>query len=74
MIKPRLLSVATAVPRHGLSQSDALAHARKIFEERVPAFARLAPVYGNAGVENRYLSVPPDWVAKPRSWAEANRI
>jgi len=74
MIKPRLLSVATAVPRHRLSQSGALAHARKIFEERVPAFARLAPVYGNAGVENRYLSVPLDWFARPRSWAEANRI
>ncbi|WP_339852025.1 type III polyketide synthase [uncultured Nisaea sp.] len=74
MINPRLLSVATAVPRHRLSQSDALAHARKIFEERVPAFARLAPVYGNAGVESRYLSVPLDWFARPRSWAEANRI
>ncbi|MEQ8333268.1 type III polyketide synthase [Nisaea sp.] len=74
MITPRLLSVATAVPRHRLSQSDALAHARKIFEERVPAFARLAPVYGNAGVETRYLSVPLDWFARPRSWAEANRI
>jgi alkylresorcinol/alkylpyrone synthase len=74
MINPRLLSVATAVPRHRLSQSDALAHARRIFEDRVPAFARLAPVYGNAGVENRYLSVPLDWFAKPRSWTEANRI
>lgn len=40
----------------------------------MPAFARLAPVYGNAGVETRYLSVPLDWFARPRSWAEANRI
>ncbi|MEP3122454.1 MAG: type III polyketide synthase [Nisaea sp.] len=57
-----------------MSQSDALAHARAIFEDRIPAFARLAPVYGNAGVETRYLSVSLDWFATPRSWAEANRI
>lgn len=74
MITPRLLSVATAVPRHRLRQSEALAHARRIFEERAPAFGRLASVYGNAGVETRYLSVPLDWFGKPRSWSEANRI
>lgn len=74
MIIPRLLSVATAVPRYRLRQNEALAHARRIFEERAPAFAKLAPVYGNAGVETRYLSVPVDWFDRARSWRETNRV
>ncbi len=34
----------------------------------------MAPVYGNAGVAARYLSVPLDWFETPRSWSEANGV
>jgi alkylresorcinol/alkylpyrone synthase len=74
MNAPRLLSVATAVPEYRLCQKEALSHARSIFGDRAPDFARLAPVYANAGVSTRYLSVPLDWFEKPRSWSEANAV
>ncbi|WP_193188544.1 type III polyketide synthase [Nisaea sediminum] len=74
MITPRLLSVATAVPAHRIEQGEVLAHARRIFEDRVPDFARLAPVYGNAGVATRYLSVPLGWFETPRSWSETSAV
>lgn len=74
MIMPTLLSVGTAVPAHRLRQDKALAHAGRVFAGRAPEFARLAPVFGNAGVETRYLSVPLDWFEQPRTWDEANRV
>ena len=42
-----ILGLATAVPRHRLSQDDALAIARDVLAPRYPGFARLESVFTN---------------------------
>ncbi|HKX11464.1 MAG TPA: 3-oxoacyl-[acyl-carrier-protein] synthase III C-terminal domain-containing protein [Stellaceae bacterium] len=35
---------------------------------------RLMPIYGNAGVENRYTCVPIDWHSQPHGWRERSAV
>ncbi len=67
---PRLLSVATALPPHRLSQADTLAAARAVFAPRMRDFDRLAAVFPNTGIETRHACMPLDWYLQPRGWAE----
>lgn len=67
---PRLLSVATALPPHRLSQADTLAAARSIFGPRMRDFERLAPVFPNTGIETRHACMPLEWYLEPRGWPE----
>ena len=67
-----LSGLGTALPRHRLSQADALAVVRAQFQERFPEFERLVPVFQNAGIENRAIAMPLDWYLEPRSLCERN--
>jgi alkylresorcinol/alkylpyrone synthase len=70
----RLISVATAVPRFAVAQSEALAAARVMFEGRVPHLDRLLKVFENAGIDRRYFAVPLAWFQKAHPAEEVNRI
>lgn len=70
---PRLISVATAVPRFAVSQDEILAAARVIFDGRVPHLERLLTVFSNAGIDRRYFAVPPAWFKESHSPEEVNR-
>lgn len=67
-----LSGLGTALPKHRLSQADALAVVRAQFQERFPEFERLVPVFQNAGIENRAIAMPLDWYLEPRSLSERN--
>lgn len=67
-----LSGLGTALPKHRLSQSDALAVVRAQFQERFPEFERLASVFQNAGIENRAIAMPLDWYLQPRPFSERN--
>ncbi|HYG86534.1 MAG TPA: type III polyketide synthase [Azospirillum sp.] len=67
---PTLLSVATALPPHRLSQADTLAAARAVFGPRMRDFERLASVFPNTGIETRHACMPLDWYLEPRGWPE----
>jgi alkylresorcinol/alkylpyrone synthase len=56
-----LSGLGTALPKHRLSQTDALAVVRTQFQERFPEFKNLIPVFQNAGIENRAIAMPLDW-------------
>lgn len=71
---PRLLSLATAVPPHGIDQDSAKAFAREIFASRGAEIERLMPVFGNAGIRMRYSSRPVEWLARRHGWRERNRV
>ena len=71
---PRLMSVATAVPRYALSQNEAQAAAREIFVGRVPHLERLLSVFMNAGIDRRYFVTPPAWFRASHPAEEVNRI
>lgn len=70
----RLLSLATAVPRHVLRQEEVAACAHSLFRDGGGDIDRLAPVYGNAGIETRYSCMPMEWYGRPCGWAERNRL
>jgi len=70
----RLISLATVVPRHVLRQEEVAACAHSLFRDGAGDIDRLAPVYGNAGIETRYSCMPIEWYGRPCGWAERNRL
>ena len=71
----RILSLATAVPRHELAQSDIATRAERFFPDIDPEFlARMLPIYENSGISTRYSCVPADWYESPHGWAEKNTL
>ena len=73
-LQPRLVSLATAVPRHVLRQAEACAIGRAVFKRHPERFERLIGVYGNAGIETRYSCVPPDWYLERHGWRDRTRL
>lgn len=67
-----LLSVAHALPPHRLLQTDAQEAARGMFAHRYAAFARMAPVFTTAGIEQRFTVRPLDWYLTDLGWPERN--
>ncbi|MEN3952815.1 type III polyketide synthase [Iodidimonas sp. SYSU 1G8] len=65
-----LLSVATAVPPHLLTQVDAARIARTLFAARYPDFDRLEKVFATTGIQTRHLIRPVDWYLEQRGWGE----
>lgn len=71
----RLHGLATAVPPYVLRQDDVMTRVGALLPGLDPdMFARMTPVYGNAGIETRYICVPADWYDEPRGWAEKNAL
>jgi alkylresorcinol/alkylpyrone synthase len=65
-----ILSVATAVPAHVITQDDAAWRAQKIF----PQYARLEALYTNTGIDTRYAVEPVTWYLSEHSWEERTAI
>jgi len=71
---PRILSVATAVPRHRIRQDEAKDFARGMFSETHRDFERLLPIFDNVHVEGRNFCVPREWFEEPHSLPERNAL
>ena len=71
---PRLLALATSVPDYVLDQDAVGVRAAQLFSGRTEAFARLAQIYGNAGIAKRHSCVPIDWYMAPHGWQERSRL
>ena len=72
---PHLLALATAVPRYELGQREVAQRARYVFGHAgVGDLDRMVAVFGNAGIETRYSTVPVDWYERPHGWAERNEL
>jgi alkylresorcinol/alkylpyrone synthase len=71
---PTILSVATAVPRYRMTQEDVAAAAAQVFDRERSDIERLMPVFENAGVTERYSSVPMDWYFQRHGWRERNEL
>ena len=71
---PFLLALATAVPRYRLAQSDVTAIAQRIFDGPDSEIEYLLPIFGNAGIGQRYSCVPLEWYLEPVGWRERNRL
>ena len=71
---PRLVSLATAVPRHVVRQEDARRAAAGVFVAALAGGARLLEVFENARIEKRHLCVPLEWFATEHGFEEKNRL
>jgi alkylresorcinol/alkylpyrone synthase len=71
-VPPRasLISLATASPPHVLRQSAVIAAVRHVLDGRMRDFARLEPVFTNAGIDHRQSVRPMEWHGAPRGWSE----
>src|SRR3954452_14438040 len=69
-----LLSLATAVPPHVISQDDAKARARDAFGGKKALFDRLAGVFDNAGIAQRHIVAPQDWYMSDHGWHDRNSL
>jgi len=61
-----LISIATAVPDHRITQAEVLAVLAKARGAALPA--RLEQILGNSGIDQRYLACDADYYLEPRSW------
>lgn len=71
---PRLLSLATAVPRYRIEQNDVKSFGKFVFADRGSAFERLLPVYDNAGIKTRYSCAPLEWLGDHKGWRDRDRL
>jgi alkylresorcinol/alkylpyrone synthase len=69
-----LQSLATALPPHRVEQSLAKARARELFGGRKALFDRLAGVFDNAGIDQRFVVAPVDWYAGNHGWNARNSL
>ena len=68
-----LLALATAVPPHKLNQSDVATLARRVYARSFARYPKLADIYVNAGIEQRFSAKPIDWFEGKHDWPERTR-
>ncbi len=66
----RIVSLATAVPPHEITQEEAAAAVRRGFASRFDGFERLVRVFETSGVRRRYAVRPADWYLGALGWPE----
>ncbi len=66
----KLVSVATAVPPHGIAQRDVAVAIQRAFGDRFNDFDRLAKVFETSGIIRRYAVKPLEWYFEPLGWPE----
>jgi alkylresorcinol/alkylpyrone synthase len=75
MMQPcSLLSLATAVPPHVVTQAEAKERAREAFGGKKALFDRLSGVFDNAGIARRHIVAPPDWYMASHGWRDRNAL
>jgi alkylresorcinol/alkylpyrone synthase len=65
-----LLSVATAVPAHVITQRDAVKGVTEVFSHQFNDFDRIAAVFASAGIAERRVTRPFDWYFGAHGWPE----
>src|SRR5215210_4369648 len=73
-LRPKVLSVATALPPHRVGQGEVKDFARGMFSEVFRDMERLTPIFDNVHVENRYFCVPLEWFERDHTFPEKNAL
>jgi alkylresorcinol/alkylpyrone synthase len=61
-----ILAIATAVPKHMISQADTAERAKKVW----PQYAQFDSLYMNTGIERRFACEPIDWYYGAHGWED----
>jgi alkylresorcinol/alkylpyrone synthase len=65
-----MLSIATAVPTHIVTQRDAVRGVAEVFSHQFTDFDRIAAVFASAGIAERRVTRPFDWYFGAHGWPE----
>src|SRR5439155_12952137 len=69
----RLAAVATALPAHHVSQTEARAFIAEMFARTLAGDAsRLLAVFDRSGISSRYTCMPIEWYREPHEFGETN--
>ena len=71
---PRIVSLATAVPSHRLSQTEAVEFFYRFFDVRPGQRKRLKNVYLNAEIDTRYTTAPVHWYEQTQDFEQKNNL
>jgi alkylresorcinol/alkylpyrone synthase len=71
---PRLVALSSVTPGNPMPQAEVEARAAAIFEPAGADFARLRPIYANAGIEMRQSVMPLSWYGTPAGWKQRNDL
>jgi alkylresorcinol/alkylpyrone synthase len=71
---PKVLSVATALPPYRIGQDEVKEFARALFSDEFKDIERLAPVFDNVRVDDRYFCVPREWFERDHGFPERNDL
>ena len=74
LANPRILSVATAVPKHRVAQRTAKNFAHAMFSGVYKDVERLLPVFDNVEIDGRNFCVPPEWFYEDHTFPEKNAL
>lgn len=66
----QLVALQTADAPHEMTQLAAADAARRLFQDRFPAFDRMVSVFRTAGIDRRQSAMPLDWYLSPKGWRE----
>ncbi|MGH6931477.1 MAG: type III polyketide synthase [Dongiaceae bacterium] len=68
------MSLATAVPRVRVEQSDIIGLCDRAFDRASSEIDRLRPTFANAGIAGRYFCMPLDWYLARHGWRERSQL
>ena len=69
-----LLSLATAVPPHRISQAEAAETMHHIFADIFANSETMSGVFASTGIRHRYAARPLDWYLQPMGWPERTEV
>lgn len=69
---PRIAAVATHPPPFRVEQEEAREYAARMFGGKLPALARLLPVFEHAEIATRRFCVPKSWFFHEKTFREKN--
>ncbi len=69
-----LLSLATAVPPHRISQAEAAETMHHIFADIFANSETMSGVFASTGIRHRYAARPLDWYLQPMGWPERTGV
>lgn len=74
MSSPRLVTLATAVPRHVVRREDVRPFASRLFSDLIADHPRLLDVFDNTEIETRNVCMPLDWYGEDHDFGERNTL
>lgn len=69
-----LLSLATAVPPHRISQVEAAETMHHVFADIFANSETMSGVFASTGIRHRYAARPLDWYLQPMGWPERTEV